>query len=142
MRLRNLVSAADLSAVQHPKSFAAVCSASEAQGDWVHITGPSVGGMFSVGKVDISDVATMPAVGVITQKTSTTQCLVQWSGEVVGVYTGLSYNSLYFVGVDSLAVTPPPTPTTAPLYWQVVGVALDSDVLLVSPHFQFTRKIP
>ncbi len=86
----------------------AECTASESVGDFVCITNDPPNGYDVVGKADPSSYNKMPAVGVITSKSSLTNCLVQWFGETPNIFAGLSSGEVYFVGEDSkIAETPP-----------------------------------
>lgn len=139
MRLRNLVSASDLALVQNPKSFLANCLVSDAVGDWVYVSGPPVGGCYTVTKASIFDSGKLPAVGVVISKPSTTQCHVQWIGEVVAIYSGLEIGRTYLLGDDSR-----PTrfvSATTPSYTQRLGVAVSSTVLLVVPDFFLVKRV-
>lgn len=113
--------------------FQADCLATDAVGNWVYITGDDVSGIFQVTKVDVTDKSTLPAIGVIVEKTTSTRCRVQTYGEVTGLGT-LTPGSRYFIGTDSNISTSLPTPPalgTATM--QVVGVAISAEILLVLP---------
>lgn len=115
--------------------FPADCAASDAVGDFIHITGDKVAGVYQVTKVDILDAATMPCIGVITSKASSLSCFVMTFGVVPA--TGLVAGKRYWVGSDSKLSDSFPTPGAGDIaVAQVVGVALDSTELLLRPELQ------
>lgn len=138
MRLRNLVSASDLAVVQNPKSFAAQCQSADEVGQFVYSTGPKVGTLYQVARVDITDLSKMPAVGVITHKTTPTTCSVQWIGELASVYTGMVRGNVYFIDEDARISSTPPV--LSGRFVQRVGTALDEDVLLLVPNFALVKR--
>jgi hypothetical protein len=109
-----------------------LCAATDAVGDVVRFSGDKVGNRYQVTKVNIDSLATMPAIGVILRKTSATECEVQTSGALKGVYSGLTPNLTLFIGTDSrLTHTVTPQPTTGPRAHQIMGVAsATTEVLL------------
>lgn len=115
--------------------FDADCLATDAVGDFIRITGGKVAGVYQVSKVDILDASTMPAIGLITSKTSTTSCFVRTFGIIAA--TGLVPGARYWVGSDSQIAAVHPTPGIGEIaVAQVVGVALDSTELLLRPEYQ------
>lgn len=104
-------------------------------GDPVYVRGPMNGG-YKVDRVDPTNTAKMPAIGVIIAKWGFTDCLIQLWGEARSLYSGLVPGETYFVGpsgAPTLAVNLP-LPTTGNRYYlQVLGVALDVAILLVKP---------
>ncbi len=108
------------------------CIATDTAGDFVYVTGASVGGVRQVTRVDVFDPDTMPSVGVIILKRTTTRCVVQAFGEIAAV--GLVPQGRYWIGTDSrLAANFPPRPVGGIVVAQVVGVALDTTALLLRP---------
>ena len=119
-----------------PQLLRANCLVSDAVGDAVCITGDRVGDLYQVTRVDIdnSNPRQAIAVGVIKSKSSSTLCLVQVSGEMRSLYSGLTPNRPIFVGVDGrLTQTRPPAPVTGKRMLRCMGQALADDVLLISP---------
>jgi len=112
----------------------AYCFATDAVGDVVYVMGAKVGQHYQVTKVNIDNVATMPAVGVIIQKPNATECIVQQSGIVRDIYTGMTPNKPLFVGTNSrLTETRTPNkPTTGRRALQIIGQALSSGDLLIA----------
>jgi len=114
------------------------CEPGDSVGDFVYITGPAVSGRIQTAKVDIDDGAKMPAVGVIVEKTSPTECVIQTDGNLDSV--GLTPNALYFVGADSrLLEGPPPRPASGYRRIQGVGQADDGGNLLFQPQTIFHK---
>lgn len=116
--------------------FEANCLATDSLMDMVRITGPSVGGVFQVTKVDVTSKTKMPAVGIIVQKPTPTTCLVQVRGEVITPFA-LAPGGRYFVGANSQPSLPPvPAPAVDGISLvQWIGVAIDSNRLLLEPDF-------
>lgn len=112
--------------------YEAGCLATDAVGHFVQITGPKVAGYRQVSKVDIEDSTTMPAIGVIIEKSNITSCFVQAWGELE--YSGLVEGTRYWVGADSkLADMPPSRVSGKIVVAQIVGVALEDEILLLRP---------
>ncbi len=107
------------------------CSAAEAVGDAVYISGTS-NGRPAVRKVDRTNPAKMPARGVIVKKAGTV-CIVQMAGVVGGgIYSGLTPNKSMFVAADgTLTETPPARPVTGQVYRQTVAFVISSTSILV-----------
>jgi hypothetical protein len=117
------------------------CLTTDSVGDVTYISGGSIGGVIQVTKVDISDYAKMPGVGVILSKSSPTDCKILRYG-ILNV-AGLAPGGTYFVGSDSRP-TPvrPIAPSGVKVFVQVLGVAVDSSRLLLNPSFNLTRVNP
>ncbi len=118
--------------------FEADCLATDLIGDFVHITVAAVAGLFQVQRVDVTDATTMPAVGMITEKSMATRCFVQTLGQLGG--NGLSPGTRYWVGLSGQISSTPPTPPIGGFaVAQVVAVALDTTALLLRPNFQAVK---
>ena len=127
--------ATDEEAFARGRYFPANCLGTDVVGDFVQITGDKVAGLAQVSKVDITDASTMPAIGVILQKDSLTDCFVQTFGIIPA--SGLVSGARYWVGADSqLAAVHVIPPTGEIAVAQVVGVALDPSELLLRPDYQ------
>lgn len=113
-----------------PQKIIAGCQATDAVGDFVSIISDAVLGVMQVEKVDVTDLSTMPAIGVIDKKLSATDCLVQVSGTFIT--TGLTAGAPYLIGIDSqLSITPPVPALTGLAVAQGVGSAISSTKLLL-----------
>ena len=119
---------------QTPSIVRAVCLLTDQVGTAVYIR-DNKNGYYKVARCNPASLAKMPSIGVIVKKWDFTQALVQFSGVVEGVYTGLIPNQTYWVGSSGdLAAAPPPIDgTTLESYSQAIGVALDESVLLLRP---------
>jgi hypothetical protein len=59
---------------------------------------------------------------------------------MVAVYTALTPGSRYFVGSDGRLTALPPTPApSSSMFVQLMGVALNTDELLLNPHIPMLR---
>ena len=108
------------------------CTVAEAIGDLVYLAGPPVSGRDQVRRADPSDVAKMPAVGVIVNKLSATSCQVQWMGETTSIFSGLATGKSCFVGPDG-RVAALPSRSPAGKFAQIVGVATAPTRFYVRP---------
>lgn len=70
----------------------------------------------------------MPAAGIITERNGNI-CRVQFSGIVKYIYSGLAPGHTYFAGCNSRLIDIPPVDPGC--FVQKVGIALDSDTLLL-----------
>jgi hypothetical protein len=123
---------ADERALLKGRYFEAVCTAADLAGDFVSINGPESAGFYSVGKVDPLVSATMPAIGVITSKSTATRCFVQTLGELAAI--GLTPGGRYWIGRDAQIAASWPVPLAGEvIVVQVVGVALTATKLLLRP---------
>jgi len=108
------------------------CRTEDAVGDVVYITGDMVGIRHPVARVDIDDPIALPGIGVLITKETDTLGVVQLTGLVDGVYSGLVPNRTLFVGTTGrLQNTPPPRPSTGKRYYQVMARAVSSTRFLI-----------
>lgn len=117
------------------------CTAVDLVGHCVEITGPVVLGRLQVAKMN-PVLALKQAVGIIIDKQSVSECIVQLFGSVVGVYPTLVSGARYFVGTDSKLTIVPPSPLGGPgskMFVQMMGVALDAGEFLLDPHAPIVR---
>lgn len=114
--------------------MAASCTAAEAVGDAVYVTGSA-----TVRRCDPYDPSKMPAIGVITAKPTTTSCVVVTSGRarLAGLTTGVAY----FVQPNGAAAPGTPSAGPGPVFVQRVGRAVSSTILSVAIEPP-TRKLP
>ena len=118
----------------------AACGGSDAVNDLVYVTGPAVGGLVQVSKADIDDVAKMPAIGIITAKSTSTRCTVALGGVVP--IAGLLPGATYFVGPTGQPTRTRPPAGPAGRFIQAIGIALDVGRLSLNPSPQMTKVIP
>lgn len=133
MRLRNATAGSDAQPV-----FKGSCTAAEVVGRAVYISGPESGGVFPVRLARCDDWSTMPAVGIIIEKPTTTTCYVQQVGRLPsGTVSGLERGKTYKVGYSGLLVKLAPAPGIGGFsIVQFIGLAMDSDEFHVSPDYQ------
>jgi hypothetical protein len=113
-----------------PPTFEGTCSTSEAVGDVVFVNGPGK----DVRKTDIADPNKVSSVGVVISKPTTTTCVVQVSGLISGIYTGLTPNSRYFLGADARPTATKPTGSEgSPTLVVALGIAIDTNLFLLRP---------
>jgi len=112
------------------------CLATDEVGHFVYITGDEVAtNVFQVTRVDVEDSSTMPALGVILEKSTPTRCIVMTWGIVPG--TGLTAGARYWVGADAkISAAHPPRVPGELVVAQVAGIALSTTKLLIRPEYQ------
>lgn len=124
-----------------PQRFRANCLAGDVLGNAVYVTGPAVGDVYQVATADPRDAAKMPALGVIVEKTSPTECFVQSLGELKGSYTGLSPGRLVMVEIGgTLGQTFPTALPGGTARVQYLGTALSHDAVFLCPNFLLSVK--
>ena len=124
-----------------PLSFTADCPTSVAVDDLVYVTGPEVGGFYQVDTVDITDRSKMPAIGIVTEKTTATRCEVVTLGEIeLGL--SLTPGSRYFVGTNGQpSSTMPPRGSTETIR-QIIGYALSADTMMMMVNLEAVVRRP
>lgn len=143
MELLNPLSVSRASALYSPNNITANCLSSDEVGKCVRITGPATGDVYQVTTAaPLDGGGTMPAVGVIIRKVSTTTCTVQVDGLVEGVFSGLTPGKVLFVSEEGgLEHTPMTPPTGWTAYIQSMGVALSTEVVLLKPNFSIIKRV-
>lgn len=117
-------------------TFEGVCLATDQVGDFVYMAGAGL----TTRLADPSDLMKIPAVGCIVSKPTSTSGVVQTSGVVSGVFAGLTPGRPVYVDRTGRAVSPAPTPDVGEsLFIQAVGIALDSNLLLLVPSTTLVR---
>jgi len=117
-------------------TFNGTCLASAVVGDLVYVSAASK----VVRLVDITDSTKIPVVGCITSKPTSTSCVVQCAGLVSGVYAGLTPGQLYVAGTNGRPTLTIPTPASGQsLFLQMVGIAIDTNMMLIQPATQLTK---
>lgn len=118
----------------------ASCVVGDAVGDCVKFTGPKVGLLYAVAKMDPLVDGENRVEAIIVKKLSDTVCVIQLHGPVTGVLTGLTSGRDYFVGSNSkVTLTPALPPPSGTAYVQFVGVAIDSAELMFAPEQPIKR---
>ena len=107
--------------------FNALCTAAESVGDPVFISGPKVGGIISVLKVDTTDINKMPVIGLIESKPTATTCVVQSVGDLLGLPFTFTVGKRVFATSTGLSSIIPGAGNFA----QVVGIATDTNDLSI-----------
>ena len=128
--------------LQLGNSFPAVCLATDAVGDCVYARADPILGVYQVTRADPENRATLPALGIISEKSGLTDCRVQYSGTSRGLYGGLQVSDLLFVGATGRLVALPPTPPPGGYaFVQPMGAVLGDDELLVVPSMALVKRI-
>ncbi len=123
--------------------FEATCLSTDQVGHCVYIrAGVNGGGNYRVGKSNIELDLKVPAIGIIIDKITATDCFVQCSGELSG-FGSLDPGKMIFVGRDALiqqAPIPEPDPG-GQVFIQRMGTALSADTILLDPNFQLVKRV-
>ncbi len=118
----------------------AICVATDPIGACVSVSSDKIGNKYVVSLTDVFVDMADQSVGVIIRKDSPTDCVVQFMGPVIGVYTGLVPGRRYYVGVGSLLAAMAPVPAFSGVaYVQVMGVATGANELLLNPQTPIKR---
>lgn len=120
-----------------PGALPGRCLATDSVGHAVRVTGDRIDGLYQVTKVDIDAAAPSEAkgFGIISAKSDATTCIVQTSGPMSGVLSGLTPGRLLFVDTDAtLTATPPPRPSSGERTIQALAYAVASDVAVIAPQ--------
>lgn len=133
-----------MAVVSHKKNNLALatCLVSDDIGMMVSVSGPAVDGKYSVESADPSDFSKMPAVAIIVDKIDTTTCIIQFSGIVKSVYSGLPSGKLLFVDDDGMLSDEPPAPTLLKpfMFSQSAGVTISGDEINLDPSSLMVRQ--
>lgn len=110
------------------------CTGAEFVGCAVYISGTPAAGVYPVRRTEPDAIETMPAIGVIIRIVES-QCVIQISGVVEGVYSSLVRGTSYQAGyAGAIQATPPLPGITGKAYIQHIGVALSPEALLLRPE--------
>ena len=114
-----------------PVTCEADCPASISVDDLVYVSGTEVGGIVQVDLADPVIMAKMPAVGIVTVKSTATRCTVHKLG-LVTPSVGLIAGARYYVGLTGVLSLDPPfqTDPEIEIIIQTVGYAVKSNQLL------------
>jgi hypothetical protein len=109
------------------------------------VAGPEVAGVAQVATADPSTLAKMPAVGVVTDKTSPTTCTVQRLGRVDLSASALTFSpgSRLFVSLTGAVSGTVPAASASPsgyVFVQPIGVATAAATLEFNPSMSVIRS--
>lgn len=108
------------------------CLSGNQIGDWVYISGEPVGDRWTVDKADIYDRDKMPTMGVLIEKTDTTQGIIQIIGPC-DIFTGLDITeSTAWLGSTGIQYTVPNPGPGGYAVVQRIGKAIAEDVFWIS----------
>lgn len=110
--------------------FNGTCQTTDLVGNAVRLTGSSARNVVTANP---SSSSTMPAVGIIISKPTSTTCVVQGIGVAVGIFSGLVVGKRYWIGSSgTLIATPPVGAPGTHLYAQSMGLAVSSTDLFLT----------
>lgn len=108
------------------------CLVADAVGDMVRISADEVGGVKQVTKLDITNSSVQLPLGMVILKLSTTRCVVQVGGEILGIYTGLTPGKQLFINnVSRLTHVVPTHPSSGVKSVHPAAQALSTDALFL-----------
>lgn len=109
------------------------CPTTVSVGDAVYGTGPD-----SVDRAQANSISTVPAIGFVLAKPTTTTASVQYFGEVAG-FSGLSTGSTYYLSDTVAGGITTTAPSTTGFIVQKVGFAKDSTTLVAVVNREFVQ---
>ncbi len=134
------ISIAQLLASQN--AFAANCLSADRVGDCVYSSAPPASGVVQVTRCDPFNYATLPAIGVIVSKSTSTNCVVQYGGILTGVYGGLERPLPVFLASDGGLTHAVPTADVGhPVWLQHMGSAVGESVIALNPSPVLTKLV-
>jgi len=122
-----------------PVKVRAACLPTDAVGHAVRISGDRVAGKLQVARVDIdaAQASEARAFGIIASKPDALTCVVQTSGILADVLTGLTPGQLLFVSQDAtLSGAPPSRPISGQRTIQALAYAVASDAAIVGERLR------
>ena len=125
---------------QGSDTLVANCAQDVSIGDCVYISTVTNSTSIIV-KSNPSDGTKMPSAGIVVFKTSPTVCKVQMTGMIEDIYINLIVGKPVFVGLDGRLTQTPPRPIEDFVFLQPMGMAINQDVILLSPQFMMTKII-
>lgn len=102
------------------------CTATEQVGDAVYQSA-----QLAVRQARADSLSTMEAIGFIKSKPSSTTCVIVTTGEL-GVFSGLTPDTLYFVSPIAAGAITASHPATTGYVAQLVGRAVSDDILSIT----------
>lgn len=129
------------SSARSDSTVEANCQPSDSIGKCVYVTGPEVSGKYQVETVDPQDNSKIPSIGVIVAKSSGTDCTVRLFGKMSGTVSGLTPGKALFVGIGGSLSHSIPSPGATFAYVQPMGVAVDSDEVLLQPSLSIIKRV-
>jgi len=112
--------------------FKANCLDTDVVGNAVYVSSDKVGSLYQVTTVDITDKIKMPAFGIISRKSSLTECWVQFGGIIKNYSSGMTPNDRFFIGDDGkITAMVPVRPVSGIKFVQVVARAASSEDIAV-----------
>ena len=105
------------------------CLAGDSVGDVVYIRGDASASRWLVGQTDPLNSSKMPGVGILVSKASATEGVIQVVGPLDGLYAGLDYTKLIYVGLSGTVVQTAPGGSAAV---QEIGFVTDNDAVYLT----------
>lgn len=135
MRRRNPVKSAQ------EQFISCLCTVEESVGDFVYIDGDMIGSQYVVRKCNCFDEDKMPVIGVVIKKTSDTDCVVQCSGLVKGIFSDLSAGKTYKIHGDGISELRPEPAEDGYSLVQFIGTAFSNNILMLSIDFDLKKAV-
>lgn len=108
------------------------CSASLSVGQIVYVSGSN-----TVDLADNTNINTVPCIGMIISKPTSTSCTIKNTGEVTNL-TGIIPGQKYYVGSGGAITDTPPTTTNT--ITQIVCVGVKNDTILLTLSYNFVEN--
>jgi len=118
-----------------------ICVVSDLVGDFVYISGERVDDKWTVTKADPEDETKMPAVGVLIEKNSDTDGVIQLMG-VCTLFSGLDVTKdIYVLGPSGIQVGLPVIGSNDYVIIQQVGIPISSDRLYLLGNSRTVKRL-
>ena len=116
------------------------CTTEDIVGNCVYEFSPVTSGLYDVRTANPTELA-KAAIGLIVSKDSDTTCLIQFFGEVEGVYGGLSIGNLW-LDIDGTITNLIPIAPPSGVFLQKIGNAVSTTRFILSPEKPWFRRLP
>jgi len=109
------------------------CASGIKKGDVVYISG-----IDTVDLADNNNLTTVPCIGMVESKPSSTTCKVKNSGEIEGLAFSITPGQKYYLGTAGGVTTTPPTASNTIV--QIIGVGVKTGVMLMTLSYNFVQN--
>lgn len=122
--------------------FDATNSVSLGVGDFVYISGSRAteDDLYFVDLADPTTLDKMPAIGMVVEVYSATECHVKIRGFADPGSGSIQVNRMQFVGLDGKLSSNPPNPSSGSFFVQIVGLSSDQNQIFLEPNWLITRR--
>lgn len=139
MELLNPLTKRRADALYFSKYVDVACLTSDSVGDFVAIRDVPINGKWRVTKADPGDFSLIPAIGMISSKSTPTVAKMQVYGPVSGVFSGLVPGKQYCLDYSGIRLGVPDLGINGYSFRQYIGFAVASDILVIDIVFDVVK---